>query len=126
MILAVVIRGVVYLFQQRKTAAAPLSVDRATWGRYLAAFVSGILFTNAVPPFVHGVSGETFPAPLAPLLGTPFLEHLSNLIWGFVNLVLGYNLFVVGKVSSPGGLVKVIFFAGVLAMGIFLAVAFTR
>lgn len=125
-IFVVVIRAIVYLFQPRKPTGTALTFDWPTVGRWLAAFVSGVLFTNAVPHFVHGVSGETFPAPLAPLIGTGFVEHLSNVIWGFVNLVLGYNLFVVGKVSAPGRLNKTVFFAGILAMGIFLAAAFSH
>ncbi len=125
-ILVVVIRGVVYLIQNRPKVESQAGADRAPAGRVLAAFVSGILFTNAVPHFVHGVSGETFPAPLASLLATPFLQHLSNMIWGFINIVLGYTLFVIGRVSSPGRLNKFVFFAGVLGMGIFLVAIFSR
>lgn len=125
-ILVVVIRGIVFLVQQRQPSGTVLTLDWPTLGRWLAAFVSGVLFTNAVPHFVQGVSGEPFPAPLAPLLGSGILEHVSNVVWGFVNLVLGYNLFVLGKVSGSGRLAKAIFFAGVLVMGIYLASTFSR
>ncbi len=121
-----IVRGIVYVLQRRKANGISQPLEKTGWGRLLSGFVSGVLFTNAVPHFVHGVSGETFPAPFGPYLGTGLPEHLANVIWGFVNMVLGYNLFVLGKVSSPGRLGKVLFFAGVLTMGIFLSVVFSH
>ena len=107
-------------------AALRAQIDRAGWGRYLACLVSGILFTNAVPHFVHGVSGETFPAPLGHLLGPGLPSNAANVVWGVVNLVLGYNMFMLGRLASQGKLGKVFFFAGVLIMGLFLASVFSN
>ncbi len=121
-----IIRGAVYLVQHIKTNGATELADRAAWGRYLACLGSGVLFTNAVPHFVHGVSGETFPAPLGLYLGTGFPEHVSNVLWGFVNIVLGYNLFRIGKVAGQSTLGRIFFFAGVLLMGIFLSFVFSH
>ena len=33
------------------------------WYHYLAAFFAGFFLANAVPHFVHGVSGDPFPSP---------------------------------------------------------------
>ncbi len=125
-ILAVLVRGIIYWFQHRPAAAEDLHIDRAEWGRYIACFLSGILLTNAIPHFFHGVSGEVFPAPFGKALGGGLPQNLSNVVWGFINLVVGYHQFVTGKVASSSLLGKVVFFAGILLMGIFLAAVFSH
>ena len=126
----VLIRGIIYITKAIKTngttSAIQEGIDKKLWAVYLACFFSGVLFANAVPHFVHGISGEYFPAPFGQYLGKGFLEYLSNVIWGFVNIVFGYNLFVVGKVSSPSKWGKVSFFAGLLCMSIFLSFVFSH
>jgi hypothetical protein len=98
----------------------------STWSDYVMCFFSGVLFTNALAHFSHGISGEQFPAPFGYALGNGFPEHLSNVLWGFLNLVLGYSLFVKSKVFNRSLSGKIVFFAGVLAMGIFLSYFFSR
>ena len=98
----------------------------STWFNYVSCFFSGVLFTNALAHFSHGISGEQFPAPFGYALGNGFPEHLSNVLWGFLNLVLGYSLFVRSKVFNQSLSGKVVFFAGVLAMGILLSYFFSR
>jgi hypothetical protein len=121
------VRGIIYIIPKLKDAKGiGLSFDKINRSKYLASFVSGVLFANAVPHFVHGISGEYFPAPFGQFLGKGLPGYLSNVIWGFINIVLGYNLFVIGKVSSPGKLTKIFFFAGILAMSIFLSVVFSH
>jgi hypothetical protein len=36
-----------------------------SWFNFIAAFSAGILLTNVVPHFVHGISGDRFPTPFA-------------------------------------------------------------
>src|SRR5689334_25229829 len=104
--------------------------DQATlsnpWSDYVMCFFSGVLFTNALAHFSHGISGEQFPAPFGFDLGNGFPAHLSNVLWGFLNLVLGYSLFIKSKVFIQSLLGKIVFFAGVLVMGIFLSYFFSR
>jgi hypothetical protein len=88
-------------------------------------FFSGVLFVNALAHFSHGISGERFPAPFGHLLGSGFPQHLSNVLWGFINAVLGYSLFVRGEVVRRRSR-EIAFFCGVLAMGIFLSFIFSR
>jgi hypothetical protein len=102
------------------------AAESGTWSSYLMCFFSGVLFTNALAHFSHGISAEQFPAPFGYALGAGFPQHLSNVLWGFLNLVLGYALFVRSKVFNQSSLGKIIFFAGVLAMGIFLSYFFSR
>jgi hypothetical protein len=95
-------------------------------GGIRAAFFSGVLFVNALAHFTHGISGEGFPAPFGYLLGPGLFSNLSNVIWGFINIALGYLLLVQGKVFGEDKHRTSVFFAGVLAMGIFLSVVFSH
>ena len=124
----VVIRGIIYISKAIKANGTDPNegMDKKLWAIYLACFFSGILFVNAIPHFIHGISGEYFPAPFGQYLGKGFLEYLSNVVWGFVNIVFGYNLFVLGKVSSSSRWGKVSFFAGILCMSIFLSFVFSH
>lgn len=101
-------------------------VENPKWLIYLACFGSGVLFTNFVPHFFHGISGEFFPAPFGKYLGKGFLEYLTNVIWGLVNLYFGYRLFVIGKVLSQNKYSRTLFFAGICVMSIFLCFVFSH
>jgi len=120
------IRVTIFIVQKLKKDGINLEIDKKLWGKYLSCFISGVLFANAIPHFVHGISGEHFPAPLGQFLGSGFPEYLSNVIWGFINIVFGYNQFVIGGVSNPDKWRKIFFFAGFLAMSIFLAFVFSH
>jgi len=96
------------------------------WANYMACIFSGVLFANAIPHLVHGISGEVFPAPFGYLLGNGVWHNLSNVIWGFINIALGYNLLLAGKVFTGEKWRRTLFFAGFLAMAIFLCVIFSQ
>jgi cytochrome c biogenesis protein CcdA len=119
------VRFSVRLLQRKGRDSVPGAASEA-WSGYASSFFSGVLFTNALAHFSHGISGEEFPAPFGFALGRGFTEHLSNVLWGFLNLVLGYSLFVRGKVSDRVLRKKILFFAGVLAMGVFLSFVFSH
>lgn len=112
-------------FFQRNSPHRQRATYANVWSHALMCFFSGVLFTNALAHFSHGISGEQFPAPFGYALGDGFPAHLSNVLWGFLNLVLGYTLFVRGKVLDQERWRIVAFFAGVLAMGIFLSYVFS-
>jgi hypothetical protein len=95
-------------------------------GGVRAAFFSGALFVNALAHFTHGISGEDFPAPFGYLLGPGFFANLSNVVWGFINIALGYVLLVRGKVFGQNKQRTFVFFVGILAMGIFLSTVFSH
>lgn len=124
-LIVLVIRLAPRLFQ-RGNRDKGQAMEFANWSRYIMCFFSGVLFTNALAHFTHGISGEQFPAPFGYALGNGFLEHLSNVLWGFLNLVLGYSLFVKSKVFEQNMAGKIVFFSGILAMGIFLSYFFSR
>jgi hypothetical protein len=67
------------------------------WYHYSACFFAGMFLANAVPHFVHGISGDGFPTPFAQPPGKGLSSPTVNVVWALLNLVIGYILFRVGK-----------------------------
>jgi len=96
------------------------------WYNYIACFFAGMFLANVAPHFVHGISGDRFPTPFAHPPGKGLSSPTINVIWALVNLVVGYILFRVGKVSRGDDSALVIFFAGIAAMSTMLSVRFAK
>lgn len=94
------------------------------WYQYIACFFAGAFLANVVPHFVHGISGDSFPSPFATPPGKGLSSPTVNVIWGLVNLVIGYLLFRGGKVSQEHKSNLLVFFIGIVCMSIMLSVAF--
>ena len=60
--------------------------------QYAAYFLGGAFFTNAVPHFVNGVMGRPFQSPFANPRGVGLSSSTLNVLWGFINLTVGYLL----------------------------------
>ena len=86
------------------------------WYDYIAGFFAGMFLANVVPHFVHGISGDRFPTPFANPPGKGLSKPTVNVVWALCNLVVGYILFRVGKVSSGDNLALITFFAGIVAI----------
>ncbi|HXU74630.1 MAG TPA: hypothetical protein VN947_35285 [Polyangia bacterium] len=85
------------------------------WYHYLLQFLSGVLLTNGIPHFVHGLSGAPFQSPFAKPPGVGESSALVNVYWGFANLVGGAVLLTrFAPVSRIGWLLVAV---GVLLMG---------
>ena len=96
------------------------------WYDYIACFFAGLFLANAVPHFVHGVSGDRFPTPFAKPPGKGLSSATVNVVWGLFNLVAGFLLFRVGKISNGDNLALVIFLVGIASISILLSVEFTK
>ena len=72
------------------------------WYFYLLEFLGGAFLANGVPHFVQGVSGNPFQSPFAKPPGVGESSPLSNVLWGFGNLVAGALLL---HFFWPGGCV---------------------
>src|SRR5438270_3156639 len=94
------------------------------WYNYLACFFAGAFLANFVPHFVHGVSGDRFPTPFAHPPGKGLSSPTVNVLWALVNLLAGYLLFRVGRVSSGGNLALLVFFAGIVVLSTMMSVTF--
>jgi hypothetical protein len=62
------------------------------WYFYLFDFVSGLFLASGVPHFVQGVSGHWFQSPFGYPPGVGESSPLSNTLWGFANLAVGFVL----------------------------------
>jgi len=94
-----------------------------TWPHALACFFAGVLLANAVPHFVHGISGDRFPTPFAHPSGKGLSSPMVNALWSLFNLAVGAALFRAGRVVA-GGAALGIFFGGVSAISLFSSVHF--
>ena len=96
------------------------------WYDYIACFFAGAFLANAVPHFVHGISGDRFPTPFAHPPGKGLSSPSVNVVWALLNLIAGYILFRIEKVWSGDYITLVVFFAGVVAISTWLSVHFTK
>ena len=96
------------------------------WYNYIAAFLAGIFLANAVPHFVHGISGDRFPTPFAQPRGKGLSSPTINVVWSLVNLAAGYALFRSGKIWDGDIAPLVVFFAGIAAISILMSVSFRK
>jgi hypothetical protein len=94
------------------------------WYHYISCFFAGAFIANFVPHFIHGVSGDPFPSPFSDPPGKGLSSPTINVLWGLLNLVIGYLLFRAGKVSNARIISVIIFFTGVILMSLMLARTF--
>ncbi len=94
---------------------------------YVAYFFGGAFFVNAVPHFVNGVSGRSFPTPFASPPGRGMSSSTVNVLWGALNLVIGYLLVCFPGEFSVRSIPDMLALGiGGLAMAIMLSMTFRR
>jgi len=96
------------------------------WYHYVACFFAGMFLANFVPHFINGVSGLPFPTPFANPPGRGLSSPTVNVLWGLLNLVIGYILFRAGKIATAKIANLVVFFAGILLISVMLSHAFAK
>ena len=94
------------------------------WYHYLACFFAGAFLANMVHHFIHGISGDSFPSPFSTPPGKGLSSPTVNVLWGLGNLVVGYILYKIGKVSHDKKLSLLIFFIGVVCISIMSSITF--
>ena len=95
------------------------------WLTYLAYFFGGAFLVNAVPHFCNGVSGQPFPSPFASPPGKGLSSPVVNVLWGAVNLAIGYLLVCrVGEFHLRSIPDVAVLGAGGLVMAVMLAQTF--
>ena len=94
------------------------------WYHYIAAFFAGAFLANVVPHFIHGISGDPFPTPFANPPGKGLSSPLVNVIWACFNLLAGYVLLRVSKITFKNSLAMLVLFLGILAISILNCIAF--
>src|SRR5258708_4237861 len=70
----------------------PAREEAMQWYHFVAYLFGGAFFVNAIPHFINGVSGRPFPTPFASPPGKGLSPAFVNVLWGSLNLVVGYVL----------------------------------
>ncbi len=97
------------------------------WYHYVAYFFGGAFLANFVPHFVNGVSGNPFQSPFASPPGEGLSSSTVNVLWGLLNLLIGYLLIGrVGKFELRQTRHALVFGLGFVAMSVMLARVFGR
>ena len=94
------------------------------WVQSFSYFFGGVFLANAVPHFVSGLMGRPFQTPFAKPPGVGESSALSNVLWGFGNLVVGFVLLHYFWPWGAAGWVAL--GAGALAISIQLALHFGK
>ncbi|HEY3805871.1 MAG TPA: hypothetical protein VGL61_24855 [Kofleriaceae bacterium] len=87
--------------------------------------LAGIVLANAIPHFVHGVSGEYFPAPFFHQLGPGAALDVVNVAWGALNFAAGVNLARTFWNKPSPRRFRIALASGFVAMSVFLAIVFS-
>jgi len=97
------------------------------WYAYVAYFFGGAFLVNAVPHFANGVSGRSFPTPFASSPGKGMSSPKVNVLWGTLNLAIGYLLVCrIGEFHIRDIPDVIVLGAGGLLMAVMLARTFGR
>ena len=97
------------------------------WYHFIAYFFGGAFLTNFVPHFINGVSGNAFQSPFSSPPGEGLSSSTVNVLWGLLNLLIGYLLVGrVGAFNHKRTMHILVFGLGVVLMAIMLAKAFGR
>lgn len=96
------------------------------WYHYMASFFAGAFLANFVPHFVQGISGNSFPSPFSNPPGQGLSSPTLNVVWGLINLIVGYILLRVGKVKQTNTWNLLAFFIGAVSMSILLSIQFAE
>ncbi len=97
------------------------------WFDYLSYFFGGAFLANAIPHFVSGVMGRPFQSPFAKPPGEGLSSSTVNVLWGSLNIAIGYLLICrVGDFDPRNPAQIAAAGLGALLMGLFLARSFGR
>jgi hypothetical protein len=95
------------------------------WYDYVAWFFGGAFLVNSVPHFTNGVSGRPFPTPFASPPGKGLSPSWVNVLWGLLNVLIGYLLvYRVGSFNPRSTPDVFVLGIGALLMAVMLSRAF--
>jgi len=62
------------------------------WFDYVSYFFGGVFCANSIPHMVSGMMGRAFQSPFAKPPGKGLSSSTVNVLWGALNLAVGYGL----------------------------------
>ena len=97
------------------------------WLSLLSYFFGGAFLANAIPHVVSGMTGRPFQSPFAKPPGEGLSSSTVNVLWGFLNVAIGYLLVCrVGEFALQNASDVAALGAGALVMALFAARHFGR
>ena len=97
------------------------------WLHDISYFFGGAFLVNATPHLVSGLMGRPFQSPFAKPPGQGLSSSTVNVLWGFLNLAVGYGLICrVGTFDLRSTEDIVSFGLGALLIGVMTARMFGR
>src|SRR5258706_5403418 len=93
---------------------------------YVSHFFAGAFLCNCIAHLVAGLQGAPFPTPLSRPRGIGNSSPLVNFLWGSFNLAAGVALLAALPISIELSAPILVFAAGFLALGAYLAVRFGK
>ena len=104
-----------------------LSEDLVPWIAFAVHFIAAALFTNSIPHITNGLSGRRFRTPFARLRGMKLSSPVTNVLWGWSNMLVALLLFVnIGPLYIVTPIDMVVIAASVLLTSAWLAQTFER
>jgi hypothetical protein len=92
------------------------------WYVYALQFIAGLFLANGVPHFVQGISGHSFQSPFASPPGVGESSPVVNVLWGFLNLAVGFALLFAFAPKGADVIVEWAFVGlGALVIALYLA-----
>ena len=97
------------------------------WYHDVAYFFAGAFLANALPHLGNGISGHAFQSPFASPPGEGLSSSTVNVLWGLLNLTVGYLLLCrVGRFELRRTRNVLTLGLGILVMSLMLARTFGR
>jgi len=72
------------------------------WYTLIILFFAGAFLANSIPHYVSGVLGRKFPTPFAHPSGKGLSSPIVNVLWGFLNFIIAYILFIISEPVKLG------------------------
>lgn len=92
------------------------------WMDLVCYLFGGAFLANAIPHVVSGLMGRSFQSPFAKPRGEGHSSSTVNVLWGFLNVAIGYLLVLrVGNFDPRSTADIVALGLGALLIGLFLA-----
>jgi len=93
------------------------------WYKFFEIFFAGAFTANAVPHFVHGISGDKFPTPFSSPRGVGLSSSTVNVLWSMANIIMGYSLVNASAIKGEHWL-WLTGFLGFMLMSLMLSIRF--
>lgn len=89
-----------------------------SWKHYLALLGGGFMVTDAMPHFISAVLGQGFPTLVSSPPTVGLSGPVTNVVFSFIFLFIGYVLLRVGKVKFNDNKDMLAVFVGIVICGL--------